>query len=248
MDRVCFLIESTGTRLSAMLNPETLEITRTTGVTTVPTLRGTQTDTACDDDPVCYGGGGRTELRLNLLFDVALAGSSVPAESVRTLTSPLWQLSENAAEPGAAGRLPLVRFIWGKNWNIPGVITAVAERFDAFNAAGDPQRSWLSMRFRRIAEPPPPPEPAPLTGDQADTMLASLDAQSADVEEHVEMTGASTPGEQDQPARIDLVAAERYPGPSWWRLVAKLSNLDNPQTIPPGTLLRTPPVTSLSNP
>ena len=40
MERVSFLIESTGERLSCMLNPETLEIKRTSGLRALQSLSG----------------------------------------------------------------------------------------------------------------------------------------------------------------------------------------------------------------
>ena len=90
---------------------------------------------------------------LDLLFDVSLVGSSVSTVDVRDLTRPLWNLAENAARQNGGTSIPLVRFVWGKSWNIPGVVTAVAERFEQFTPAGDPQRSWLRMRFLRVNEP-----------------------------------------------------------------------------------------------
>ena len=50
------------------------------------------------DDPLLYTGGGRTELDLDLLFDVSLAGSSVATRDVRDLTRAFWDLAENAGQ------------------------------------------------------------------------------------------------------------------------------------------------------
>jgi hypothetical protein len=52
-----------------------------------------------------------------------------------------------------------VRFIWGKSWNIPGVVLHVSERLERFNADGAPRRSWLSLRLRRVEDSEPRPAP-----------------------------------------------------------------------------------------
>ena len=67
---------------------------------------------------------------LDLLFDVAFADPNRTVEDVRDLTSPLWKLAENSGASKNYGEPPRIRFVWGKSWNIPGVIAAVSENFD----------------------------------------------------------------------------------------------------------------------
>ena len=153
MERVAFLIESTGQRLRCLLNPESLVLQRQAGVQPRQGVTGTVSGRQRSDDPMHIAGGGVTELTLDLLFDVSIAGSSVLTGDVRELTGPLWDLAETAGAPGVRYQeVPKVRLVWGKSWNIPGLVTAVAERLDAFSPAGVPRRSWLRMRLRRLAE------------------------------------------------------------------------------------------------
>ncbi|MCI0533961.1 MAG: hypothetical protein L0Z50_01915, partial [Verrucomicrobiales bacterium] len=152
MDRVGFLIEETGQRLGCLLNPETLEITRRSGVRSRRSLGGALTGRGLSDDPLLYTGGGITELQLDLLFDVSLAGSTIQTVNVRDLTAAFWELAENAEGADGYGRARTVRFVWGKVWNIPAVVTDIAERFEQFTPEGVPQRSWVRMRLRRVAE------------------------------------------------------------------------------------------------
>lgn len=149
MERVALLIEGTNERLRCLLNPESLVLRRRAGIQPRHSATGRLTGEGLADDPLLYTGGGYTELQLDLLFDVSLASSTVSRDDVRELTAPLWRLAENWAEGGAGGRPPLVRFIWGKSWNIPGVVVAVAERLESFTSGGTPQRSWLRMRLLR---------------------------------------------------------------------------------------------------
>src|SRR5437016_7404592 len=153
MERVAFLLEETNERLGCLLNPESLVIRRVAGVLPRRSLGGQFTGVGLRDDPLLYTGGGRTELELNLLFDVSLAGSSIETNDVRDLTGPLWNLAENTRSTDGQRRPPLVRFVWGKSWNIPGIVAAVAEYLEQFTAEGAPQRSWLSMRLWRVSEP-----------------------------------------------------------------------------------------------
>ncbi|WP_054763805.1 CIS tube protein [Methylomonas koyamae] len=108
------------------------------------------------DDCYIQTGGGTTTLELDLLFDINIAGSTIGSEDVRDLTRPFWNLAENNAKAGGSGQVPVCRFVWGKSWNIPGVVTAVAERLEHFNQDGVPQRSWLRLRLLRVNEPPAP--------------------------------------------------------------------------------------------
>lgn len=160
MERVAFLIERTNQRLGCLLNPEHLLLRRVAGIRPRQSATGPLTGVGLSDDPLLYTGGGRTELELSLLFDVSLGGSSVISEDIRDLTAPLWRLAENA-ELDDEGRPPIVRFIWGKAWNIPGVIVTVAERLEHFTPAGVPQRSWLRLRMWRTEETPVRPAAAP---------------------------------------------------------------------------------------
>ncbi|MEK8105501.1 hypothetical protein NKG94_10825 [Micromonospora sp. M12] len=101
-----------------------------------------------------FTGGGRTELVLDLLFDVDFVEAQLRPADVRVLTRPLWMLAENSTTEHGWLRPPLVRLVWGKTWNVPGVIIAVAERFDAFTGTGSPRRSWLRLSW--FAPPRPP--------------------------------------------------------------------------------------------
>lgn len=153
MERVAFLIEESNTTIRCLLNPESLVVRRYAGVVARRSATGQLTGAGLGDDPLLYTGGGRTELELDLLFDTSLVDEAVRREDVRDLTAPIWNLAENANAAAGYGRPPVVRFLWGKAWNVPGVVVAVAERLERFTPGGTPQRSWLRMRLVRVAEP-----------------------------------------------------------------------------------------------
>lgn len=253
MERVTFLIEATNERIGCLLNPASLVQQRRAGVYSRGPAGLPVTAEGLSDDPLVAAGGGVTELTLDLLFDITLAGSSIGGDDVRQLTGPLWQLSENAREADGSRRLPVVRFIWGKAWNVRGVITAIAERLERFTAEGAPQRSWLRLRLRRIDDPPPPlppspPSPAALAA-LADVPLEALESAAIPVIESAggPITPASPPEGDERVAlaagtRLDLLAAVVYGDPAYWRLIAAVNGIIDPLRVAPGTPLRLPPL------
>ena len=152
MERVAFLIEEGGEQLDCLLNPETLVMRRLAGLQPRRAASGTLTGRGLTDDPMLFTGGGRTELTLDLLFDVTLAGLSTPTDDVRSRTRPLWDLAENRSTGSSQRRPSRVRLIWGKSWNIPCVVLAVAERLEYFTEGGTPRRSWLRLRLLRVED------------------------------------------------------------------------------------------------
>jgi hypothetical protein len=251
MERVAFVVEQSGARIDCLLNPEHLEVTRAAGLRAAGDASGRLTGAGLADDPLHLTGGGRTELRLDLLFDVELVTTPGASPDVRALTRPLWQLAENSATEHGSVRPPLVRFVWGKSWNVPGIVAAVAERFDRFDATGVPQRSWLRMRFVRVAES------AAEAQAELDAMVAEAQAARAqqalatlppgtDPTSAVVAVGQGGPPGADPadlpPVRFDLLATDGLGSPFLWRLLADYNDVADPLRVAPGTVLAVPPV------
>lgn len=233
MERVAFLIEQTNERLSCLLNPETLTIRRVSGVRQRQSTSGQLTGAEMSDDPLLYTGGGRTEIELDLLFDVTLTGSTLETDDVRNLTAPFWNLSENRGMGYA--QPPVFRVIWGKYWNIPVVVAAVSERLENFTPDGAPGRSWLRMRLLRVREPAAQPAPAaesdePPSLDAVETELAPERLQ------YYEVSGGD---------RLDEIAAQFYGVPGYWRVIAEFNGLADPFQLQAGMVLVIPPAPQL---
>jgi hypothetical protein len=189
-------------------------------------------------------------LNLDLLFDVSVSGSTIATEDVRDLTGPLWDLAENVRVEDGYGRPPLARFIWGKSWNIPGVIAEVAERLEWFTPEGIPRRSWLRMRMLRVAESQSQPQavrhsnpaiaPAPAARSSAGASPATS-ARGAAAEgggRVYEVVGDSSEGGSSEP--LYNIASRHGRSPSWWKVIAEHNGIDDPLRIAPGTQLRVP--------
>lgn len=246
MERVAFLVERTGERLGCLLNPESVVVRRLAGLHPRHSTSGPLTGAGLKDDPLLYTGGGTTELTLDLLFDVTLAGSSIVTSDVRDLTRPLFELAEGTSIDGGYVEPPVIRFLWGKHWNVPAVVVAVAERLEHFTPEGAPRRSWLRMRLVRVSEPGG--EAArEQAGPAAMPALLPVRAEPAEARVH-EVLGGGTGPEEDIDAdrasteRLDEIAYRYFRDPRLWRLVATFNNIDDPLHIPPGRLLDIPPV------
>ena len=242
MERVAFLVESTGERLGCLLNPNCLVAQRSAGVETRRSAGGKLTGNAMSDDPLLYTGGGQTELRLDLLFDVSLGGSSIRTDDVRDLTRPLWDLAENARGADGYARPPIVRFVWGKSWNVPGLVTAVAERLEEFTSAGAPRRSWLRMRLLRVSDR----ESEALERNRALKLAVTPEPSGVDLDAQAvvhRVIGGGGTGEYATTERLEDIAWQYYGDPSAWRVIAAANDIRDPARIPVGTLLRIPPQT-----
>lgn len=230
MERVAFLLEDTGERLCCLLNPESLVFRRRAGIQPRLSWGDVVTGVNQTDDQLIYSGGGSTELTLDLLFDVSLSGSTIETDDVRALTTPIWNLAENAGNNEGYGGPPLVRFVWGKSWNFSGVVTEAAERLEYFSGNGLPQRSWLRMRMRRVT---------PQGGAEPTTKVRSTRSKMQ-------------PYDYEFPGRLEEVhqvvggeylyqIADRFLGdPAKWRELATFNNIDDPLRLSAGSLLNLP--------
>jgi hypothetical protein len=247
MERAAFLIESSGTRIGCLLNPSSVEIKRVAGVRRRSAANGPITGTGLSDDPLLFTRGGSTELNLELLFDVTIAGSDLATTDVRALTGPLWDLAENPQGADSNKQPPLVRFIWGKQWNIAGVITAIAQRLEYFSEDGAPRRSWVSLRMLRVSEPASAPEltPVPALGILETTPLtppeSAVETVGGSSESSVEIEGEAPEGKSG--VRLDEIANDQFGDPAAWRLIALYNGIADPLRMAAGTILHLPDIT-----
>ena len=255
MERVALLNEATGARIGCLLNPESIVLRRRAGVLPRRSAGGLVTGTELTDDPIFHTGGGRTELDLDLLFDVALSGATMRSDDVRDLTRPLWDLAENQRQPYAYGKPPLVRFVWGKSWNIPGIIVAVAERLESFTSGGLPRRSWLRMRLQRLTTDEAA-TPAAYAGTLVDgdrqLVPRSIEGRRSPPEvfqtlgDGMRLRGVEEPAETSLAAeRLDEVAFRFYGDASLWRSIAMFNGIADPLRMGAGQLIELPELNEL---
>lgn len=246
MERVAFLIEPSQERIGCLLNPESVVMKRAAGIRPAGSGAGRFTGIQLADDPLLFTGGGRTTLELDLLFDVSLAGSTIETSDVRDLTRPIWDLAENHGGPDGYGQPRLARFVWGKAWNLLGVVTEVAERLEQFAADGTPTRSWLRLRMRRVGRPSDDDSSeGAQPGWNPEDLSTSPPVTDNDSAYQVSGGGEEAAGQPASPAgseRLDDIAARSYGGRcDLWRWIANANGIDDPPWAPPGQVLRLPP-------
>lgn len=234
MERAAFLIEESGERIPCLLNPASLVVRRVAGIRPRLSIGGPLTGAGLDDSPLHFTGGGTTEITMDLLFDVSLARLAPSPENVRELTEPLWRLAENQRKPGTYGRPPTVRFVWGKAWNILGVIAAVAERLEYFTQAGTPRRSWLRLRMLRAGEVEPVEIPTPLPASTSE-VLGDWPLDENQMERYDVLGNGEGSAE-----RPDAIAVACGFAPEDWPLLMRFNEVDNPIDLVPGQTLRAP--------
>jgi hypothetical protein len=265
MERCAFLIvdadgQTTSERLSCLLNPNTLVFRRLSGARPRQSLGGGIAQYGVSDDPLLQTGGGTTELRLDLLFDVNLPGTALGARppaagamdaenpaplDVRDLTRPFWNLAENRPRTDGIPGPPRVRFVWGKAWDFPALVVAVAERLECFTPEGVPQRSFLRLRLLRADDPVSPGDDASSTGvdpellaapgieDDRSTLLDVVPAEETpEAEEYESYVSPGSP--------MFLTALLRFGDVGLWRKLSELNPDVDPVFVPPGTILRVP--------
>jgi len=244
MERVTFLIESSGERVSCLLNPASVVVRRLAGVQPRQSGSGPLTGAGLKDDPLLYTGGGTTELFLDLLFDTSVVTGTVEVEDVRDLTRPLTDLAEGSEDDEGYGKVPVVRLVWGKVWNELGVIAALSERLESFTPEGAPQRSWLRMRMVRVADTSAPSSEA-LDDLSLDDLPEEIDVPPDELQAYVVKGGGEDEENESSNERLDEIAGSCFGNPSWWRLIATFNNIDDPWDVSAGTVLMIPPDSSV---
>lgn len=150
------MVESTGKRIECQLNPESVTIKRRSGLVRREFPNGLMASRVDGEDGLIHTGGGRTEIELELLFDIEGAPDKTGYEAnddVRQKTNLFFEQT-NLSESEEGGRqVPYLRMIWGKQWNMLVLCEAVSERVEQFDVNGCARRSWLSMRLLKVPEP-----------------------------------------------------------------------------------------------
>jgi hypothetical protein len=248
MERVAFLLED-GKQLGCLLNPSSLLIRRTAGVEIRRSLEGYPISSDASDFPLMYTGGGVTELTLELLFDLSVAGSQIRTHDVRDLTAPLWNLAENTQR---GGKLQAVRFLWGRSWNIRAVVAAIAESLELFSERGTARRSYLKMRLLRVPEGQEPTDRVhELTVEELGALPRLTPRAGPPLEDLLVHTvigsGDARSGDRSDSERLDTIAFEAYGDVSLWRLIAQYNAIADPLVDLGGRILSIPPRTVLKD-
>jgi hypothetical protein len=247
MERVTFIVTSSGERISCWLNPEHLVQRRAAGVRRPWAGSGPVTGGLLTDDVLLHTGGGRTEIDLNLLFDTQLqnegrAEGAASITDVRVVTKQLWDLAENNTDRRDVPRLDTMRMVWGKTVSYLAVVLSASERLERFDESGTSSRSLLRLRLRRVPDPASPPVD-PATSSLPSNLELTTIAENAQPREFHTGLGAEVAEDDSliEAEHLDGLASRYYGNRPWlWRLIAEANGLDNAPFAPAGIPLVIP--------
>jgi len=159
-----------------------------------------------------FGGGKPAELKMQLFFDTYEKG-----EDVRNYTDKVWKLMDVSNDKK---RPPRCQFTWGIYLSFKAVIYSLSQQYTLFLPNGMPVRSTLDVSFRQSVDEKKRPSQNPTT--------------------------VCKPGYRTRQVRqgetLDLIAFEEYGDPNRWRFLADINKLDDPLSLPDGTLLAIAPI------
>jgi len=245
MERVAFLLEHTGARLTCLLNPESIVTKRVSGIDDTALHSGILGRNGVPAGSLLFNRGGFCEVDLDLVFDTSfIAGSTVQSLDVRAHTAAISALAENVTLADGRGQPPFIRFVWGKTWNIRAVMRSVSERLENFDAQGNPRRSWMRLKLLQIPEDASEFDATKSLSSKAFSRRDTTGSTPANDDKIHIVAPARSPETPHSADRIDLLAEVYYRDASQWRLIADANDLLNPHALVPGTILTIPSLQS----
>jgi nucleoid-associated protein YgaU len=217
--------QETGAHLSVQFNP--------TEYTTTKGAQYAEIQIPGIDAPLQQFVAGQAErITLDLFFDSTEDGTGADATPVTNRTNEFFRLVKMSGEDHAPPRLRL----FFSDHGFPGVVAdrktgdatprlafdcvceSVQQRFTLFSPDGVPLRARLTVGLR---------ENRPL-----EQQLEELDLQSPD---HTRLRVI------EQGETLPLIAYRAYGSAAEWRRIAVANGIDDPRSVPPGTVLELPP-------
>lgn len=235
MERVIFLVENLDLRISCMLNPESITINRSSGISSLSTLNSNQNSNV-------YNRNDRTWVEMELLFDTTIPNLTDIEKDVRLLTKHFYKMSERNNLDINGYRQPVVRMIWGKGWNQPGLISDIAERLDYFDNSGIPRRSWLKLRLLFIDEEIDRKKDDKILDEKE--ILREISYQSIRKSNNFK-DDFKTSSSVLVNSRLDQLAAKLWGSPNSWKIIALYNKITDPLKDFRGKRLKVPNLTLL---
>ncbi|MGD9570318.1 MAG: LysM peptidoglycan-binding domain-containing protein [Thermoleophilia bacterium] len=199
-----------GTKIDCWFNPSEYTISKKNNWTVKPVV-GEGMPTAQ------FGGGDAQKMTLDLLFD----DSDKADGDVRAITNSLFAamaVDKALASGKNSGRPPIVEFGWGSTTTFKAVIDNLSVQYLLFRPNGTPVRAKAKVSLIQA-------EPTVGKGPQNPTTRGV-----AGLRTHVVRDGDS----------IQSVAHSAYGDPTLWRRIAEANGIDDPLSLPRGTVLSIP--------
>lgn len=167
-------------------------------------------------DLVFSGGSGEEFTVPLLLFDTTSTGTDVRNE-YKDLFSMVSVDKDKKNQNTKKSEPPKCHFQWGKFLSFDAVITEIKQKFTMFKRDGTPLRAELSIKLKQVAQKLPPQNPT--SRSDARKVWTVQEGQ-----------------------RLDWIAAQEYGDSAQWRYIAETNNLDDPDDLHPGQILKLLPL------
>ena len=178
-------------------------------------------DQGADAPKIEYSGAQAQDMSITLLFDTTEAGAENSPKDVRDEYTALIEMAQVDPKKKNSkthkSEPPKCRFEWGKFLAFDAVITDLKQKFTMFARDGTPLRSEVSVTFKQVDEPWRPQNPT--SRSEARKIWVVEEGQ-----------------------RLDWIAFQEYGDSAQWRYIAETNNLDNPDALHPGQLLKLVPL------
>lgn len=165
-----------------------------------------------------YGGGQAQDMTITLLFDTTRYGGRKDVRDEYKVLTKMAQVDQKKKDAKTGlSEPPMCRFQWGKFLAFDAVITNFKQKFTMFTADGTPLRSEVTVTFKQVAKTLKPQNPT-----------SRSEARRVWVVEEMQT--------------LDWIAYQEYGDPTQWRHIAETNNLDDPESIQPGQILKLTPL------
>jgi hypothetical protein len=168
-----------------------------------------------------FTGSQPRELSLDLFFD----DSEDDTGDIRPVIGALFAMMEVTADKGAGrnkARPPYVTFAWGATYTFKAAMKSLSVQYTMFRSDGVPIRATARVAMTQV-------EPAPTESGRM-TRQNPTTTGLAGLRSHVMRDGDS----------LQSIAWEYYGDPTEWRVLAEANGIDDPLSVPRGTLVSIP--------
>lgn len=170
-----------------------------------------------DASELVFSGGEGQTFTIPLLFDTTSTGQDVRREYKALFAMILTDKREKDPKTKQS-EPPMCRFQWGRFLSFDAVIEQISQKFTMFKPDGTPLRAEVSVTLKEVAAKPAGQNPS--TRSEARKTWVVQEGQ-----------------------RLDWIAFQEYGDSAQWRHIAETNNLDNPDALRTGQILKLVPLT-----
>jgi hypothetical protein len=175
-------------------------------------------DQGTDTPKIEYSGAESQDLSITLLFDTTASGGEKDVRDEYQALVDMAKVDPKRKNPKThKSEPPMCRFQWGRFLAFNAVIKDIKQKFTLFARNGTPLRAEVSVTFKQVGEATRPQNPT--SRSEARKIWIVEEGQ-----------------------RLDWIAFQEYGDSTQWRYIAETNDLDNPDRLKSGQILKLIPL------